>query len=434
MTINKEIFKIAIPNIIANISIPLLGIVDTALMGRMDDPAYIGAIALGGIVFNILYWGLGFLRPGTTGLTAQSYGRNDFQECYRILYRSLTIGIVFGLVILILYKPIGSLAFSILSGSDKVEALALQYFSIRILAAPAVISVIALRGWFFGMQDAISPMILTIGANALNIFISWYLVIHQGLGVKGVAIGTMAAQWITFFIAAGIILYKYRKDILKYFDRAIFKAKEMKRYVSVNRDMFIRNMGLILVFSFFTNHSSKVGDEYLAINQMLLQLFYFMSYAVDGFAYASESLVGKYLGSSAYAKVKIVIKNCLYFGLGFGGLFMIAYLFGGEIILRVFTNNMDLINQAQPYFFWLAMVAISGALAFIWDGVFSGAAASKELRDSMLFSTVIFFLAFYISQLYFPFLAIWIGMVSFMLARSFIQIWYYRNKILPTWS
>jgi len=167
---------------------------------------------------------------------------------------------------------------------------------------------------------------------------------------------------------------------------------------------------------------------------MLLQLFYFMSYAVDGFAYASESLVGKYLGSSAYAKVKIVIKNCLYFGLGFGGLFMIAYLFGGEIILRVFTNNMDLINQAQPYFFWLAMVAISGALAFIWDGVFSGAAASKELRDSMLFSTVIFFLAFYISQLYFPFLAIWIGMVSFMLARSFIQIWYYRNKILPTWS
>jgi len=402
-------------------------------MGRMDDPAYIGAIALGGIIFNILYWGLGFLRPGTTGLTAQAYGKKDTQECYRILFRSLTIGVVFGLIILLFYKPIGSFAFSILSGSNKVETLALEYFSIRVLAAPAVISVIALRGWFFGMQDAISPMILTIAANALNIFISWYLVIHQGMGVRGVALGTLTAQWMTFLIAGGIIIYKYRKDILRYFDRAIFKAKEMKRFISINRDMFIRNMGLILVFSFFTDHSSKVGDEYLAINQMLLQLFYFMSYAVDGFAYASESLVGKYIGSSSFQKIKTVIRRCLYFGLGFGSLFMMAYLFGGKVILRIFTNNTDLINEAQPYFFWLAMVAISGALAFIWDGVFSGATAAKELRDSMLISTIIFFIAFYLSRSSFPFLAIWIAMVSFMLARSFIQIWYYQKRIVPQW-
>ena len=433
MTLNKEIFKIAIPNIIANISIPLLGIVDTALMGRMDDPAYIGAIALGGIIFNILYWSLGFLRPGTTGLTAQAYGKNDTRECYRILYRSVSIGVFFGIGLLLLYKPIGSLAFTVLSGSDKVEALALQYFSIRILAAPAVISVIALRGWFFGMQDAISPMILTISANVLNIFISWYLVMHQGMGVKGVAIGTMTAQWITFFIAVFIIFYKYRKDVLQYLDRAIFKAKEMKRFISINRDMFIRNMGLILVFSFFTNHSSKLGDEYLAISQMLLQLFYFMSYAVDGFAYASESLVGKYLGSSSIPKVKTVIKKCLYLGLGFGSLFMIAYLLFGTFILRVFTDDISLISAAQPYFFWLAMVAISGALAFIWDGVFSGATASVELRDSMLLSTVAFFIAFYITQIKFPLLAIWAGMVAFMLVRSLVQIWYYKYKILPLW-
>lgn len=434
MTLNKEIFKIAIPNIIANISIPLLGIVDTALMGRMDDPAYIGAIALGGIIFNILYWGLGFLRPGTTGLTAQSFGRGDHKECYRLLYRSSIIGFSLGLVILIFHRPLGHLCFGLLSGSDQVESLAYEYFSIRVLAAPAVICIFALRGWFFGMQDAVSPMILTIFSNVLNIIFSWYLVIHMDMAVAGVAYGTMAAQLITFIIAIGIIVKKYKTDVINYFDRAVFKAKEMLRFLSINRDMFIRNLCMILVFSFYTNYSSQIDDDYLAINQMLLQLFYFMAYAVDGFAYASESLVGKYLGAQSLSNIKSVIKKCLIYGLGFGALFSIGFILSGSSILSIMTTNTQLIEDAQPYFIWLALVSISGALAFIWDGVFSGATAAKELRDSMLIATLFFFIIFYITKVRYPFVSIWAAMVAFMLGRSLFQIILYKTRIEKQWQ
>ena len=434
MTINKEIFRIAIPNIIANISIPLLGIVDTALMGRMDDPAYIGAIALGGIIFNILYWGLGFLRPGTTGLTAQSFGKENFQECYRLLYRSSIIGFSMGLIILIFHDQLGHFCFGLLSGSEQVEALAYEYFSIRVMAAPVVICLFALRGWFFGIQDAISPMILTISANVLNIIFSWYLVMEMDMSVAGVAYGTMAAQFITFIVAIVIIVVKYKSDVIKYFDSAVFKAKEMLRFLSVNRDMFIRNLCMILVFSFYTNYSSQIDDDYLAINQMLLQLFYFMAYAVDGFAYASESLVGKYLGANSIIKVKEVIKKCLIYGLGFGALFSIGFIMSGSSILRIMTTNTQLIEDAQPYFIWLALVSISGALAFIWDGVYSGATAATELRDSMLISTVFFIVVFYSTKSNYPEVSIWAAMVAFMLSRSVFQIILYKYKIEKQWE
>ncbi len=434
MTINKEIFRIALPNIIANISIPLLGIVDTALMGRMEDPAYIGAIALGGIIFNLLYWGFGFLRPGTTGLTAQAYGKEDEGECYRLLFRSASIGFALGLLILIFHKPLGALCFGILSGSAPVENLAAEYFSIRVLAAPAVICVFALRGWFFGMQDAISPMLLTISSNVLNIIISWYLVIVKGLGVSGVAYGTFAAQWITFLIAVAIIVAKHRQKVMHYFDKAIFRAKELARFLSVNRDMFIRNIGMILVFSFFTDYSSQVSDSYLAINQMMLQLFYFMSYAVDGFAYASESLVGKYLGAQSLESIKKVVRKCLIYGLAFAGIFAVGFITSGTSLLKLMTTNLELIAEAELFMPLLSLVSLSGALAFIWDGIFSGATAVKELRDSMVVSVFTFFIVFYLTRTVMPQASIWIAMIAFMLARSLFQILLYKTRILPSWK
>ena len=431
---NKEIFRIALPNIIANISIPLLGIVDTALMGRMDDPAYIGAIALGGIIFNILYWGFGFLRPGTTGLTAQAYGQDNEAECFRLLYRSASIGFGLGILILIFHVPLGQLCFHLLSGSSAVEGLAEDYFKIRVLAAPAVICGFALRGWFFGVQDAISPMILMILANLLNILFSWYLVIIQGLGVEGVAYGTCLAQWITFVAAILIIIIKHKVKVVQYFDRLVFKSKELKRFLTVNRDMFIRNIGLILVFSYFTDYSSQVSDSYLAINQMMIQLFYFMSYAVDGFAYASESLVGKYLGAQSISKVKEVIRRCLIYGMGFACIFATGFLIGGSKLIQLMTSNIELIQGADGLMIWLALVSIAGALAFIWDGVFSGATAAKALRDSMIISTLVFFIVVYALKTSHPEIAVWLGLVAFMFTRSLIQIFLYKTKILPEWE
>lgn len=434
MTLDREIFRISIPNIISNISIPLLGIVDTALMGRMDDPAYIGAIAIGGVIFNILYWGFGFLRPGTTGLTAQAFGGGDIPEAYRLLIRSLLLGILFGILLWIFAYPMGVFFLSILDGSEKVMKLTSEYYFIRIWAAPAVLAGFAFRGWFFGMQNAVAPMALTIISNAFNIFFSWYFVMRLDMSVAGVAWGTVLAQWITLLFACIIFLYRYKTTVFQYFNRAVLKADKLKRFLVVNRDMFIRNMGLIVVFSFFTNHSSRLGDEYLAINQILLELFYFMSYTIDGFAYASESLVGKYIGARDLETIKKVIKKCLYYGIGLALVFCVVYLLFGKHILSIFTNNMDLILQGKSYLLWCALVGLAGALAFIWDGVYSGATASVELRNSMLISVILFFIVFYATDWYFPYHAVWAGMVAFMLGRSGFQILLYQKSILNRWQ
>ncbi|MBT8232486.1 MAG: MATE family efflux transporter [Saprospiraceae bacterium] len=434
MTLDKEIFKISIPNIVSNISIPLLGIVDTALMGRMNDPAYIGAIAIGGIIFNILYWGFGFLRPGTTGLTAQAFGKNDDNEIYSLLYRGLIIGVIISGILLLLHSFLDGLFFSILDGSQKVKGLASEYFHIRIWAAPAVLCLFSFRGWFFGVQNAIAPMVLTIVANILNIFFSWYFVIILEKGVAGVAYGTLIAQWLTLVLAMIIFIYRHRSKARKYFNRGVFKAQELKRFLIINRDMFIRNMGLILVFSYFTNHSSKLGDAYLATNQMLLELFYLMSYTVDGFAYASESLVGKYLGAGQIKVVKKVIKKCLIYGLALGCVFALSYTFYGQQLLRVLTTNQDLINDSQPYFIWLALVGLAGALAFVWDGVYSGATASVELRNSMLISVVAFFAVFYSLNNAYPLYSVWAGMIAFMLSRSVFQMILFNKSIIARWE
>lgn len=402
-------------------------------MGRMDDPAYIGAIAIGGIIFNILYWGLGFLRPGTTGLTAQAYGAGDKDKCYRLLYRAGLLGLIFGLILIALNWPIGQLCFQILSGTALVESLALEYYSIRILAAPVVIILLAGRGWFFGMQDAISPMILMITANVLNIFISWYLVIQLNMSVKGVALGTVLAQYLTFIVFLLIMLYRYRHKISAYLDRKLFQANELRAFIAINRDMFIRNIGMILVFSFFTDYAARLGNEYLAVSQILLQLFYFMSYAVDGFAYSSESLVGKYLGSNAIDKVFKVINKCLIYGLLFGCCFAILFYFGGHQLVNLFTSNEELLDSASTFYIWLSLVSIGGALAFIWDGVFSGATAGVELRNSMIISVIIFFMTFLLTKSSYPEYAIWISMFLFMLGRSLCQIYFYQTSLKYKW-
>jgi MATE family multidrug resistance protein len=367
-------------------------------------------------------------------LTAQAFGKDDIAESYRLLFRSLIIAVLISLILLLIYKPIGNLFFSILDGSEKVKSLANEYYSIRILAAPAVLCLFAFRGWFFGMQNAVVPMVLTIVVNILNILFSWYFVMKLGMSVEGVAIGTVIAQWMTLFLAIVILLYRHRLKLFGYWDIGILKAEELKRFMIVNRDMFIRNMGLILVFSFFTNHSSKLGDGYLAVNQILLELFYLMSYTIDGFAYASESLVGKYLGAANLQKTKLVIKKCLIYGLLLGFLISGIYMIWGENILSIFTTNKALIAEGNRYMIWCALVGVSGALAFIWDGVYSGATASVELRNSMFFAVVAFFLVFYLSSNAFPYKAIWFAMIAFMLARSGFQIVLYKKSILSRWS
>ncbi|MBX2845844.1 MAG: MATE family efflux transporter [Saprospiraceae bacterium] len=419
---NKEILKLAIPNILSNITIPLLGIVDTVLMGHEPEQAavLIGAIGLGGVVFNAIYWNFGFLRMGTTGLTAQAFGLGDEQEQALTLFRALGIGLILGLVLLAISPYVGRVGFQILENSENGAAIgyARQYFGVRILAVPAVMCLFAIRGWFFGMQNAVFPLILLTCVNLLNVALSVYFVKVAGMGVEGVALGTVVAQFTTLTVAIALLLKKYRW-IGKYFLlKLISIPNKLARFFFVNGFIFIRTTLLFFVFAGFSYYSSAVDEAYFAMNQILLELFYLMSYAVDGFAYAAESLVGKYFGAKNMKDLKKSVRLSMIWGLGFGLLFAGLYLGFGQYFLQVFTKDQALIASGQPYIFWLAVISIVGAFAFIWDGVYGGATLVVEMAISMAIATLSFFIAFYFLKENYPKHAIWIALTLYMFMRG----------------
>ena len=399
---NRRILNIAIPNIISNITIPLLGIVDLALVGHLESKVYIGAIAIGSMIFNFIYWGFSFLRMGTSGFTAQSYGKKDFRESFHSLYRALFVGLIGAIFLLILQKPIDLLSFFILNGSEEVEFFARQYFYIRIWAAPATIAIYSISGWYIGMQNAKVPMIIAIIINVLNIIFNVLFVKFLGMKSDGVALGTVLAQY-SGLIVGLVFLSKHSIRLKLYLNKKeILQAKALKRFFNVNKDIFIRTMSLVLALSFFTAKSVKYGDTLLAVNTLLLQFFMIYAYIVDGFAYAGEALAGKYYGARDKVNLIKVTKLLFYWGLIMAGIFTIAYYFGDNLLLRVLTNNTEVIQNIQPYLFWIYLIPIVTFGAFIWDGIFIGVTASASMRNAMLISTfLIFFPSYFILHHYF---------------------------------
>lgn len=430
--INKEIFKIAIPNILGNITIPLIGIVDTILMGHQpkDATVLIGAIALGGVIFNAIYWNFGFLRVGTTGITAQAFGANDKQKQALTLFRALLLGGLLAIILLICKPLISDIGFDLLRNSENNQAInyAVNYFNVRIWAVPAVMVLYGFRGWFYGMQNAVYPLILTTVVNVVNIVADIYFVKVHHMAAEGVALGTVIAQYVCLFIAIFLLFKKY-KWIFQYGKlKLIVLLNQIKQFFFVSGFVFGRNIMLFLVFAAFTYYSSAVGEEYFAINQMLLELFYFMSFAVDGFAYASEALVGKYTGNKQSNKLEEAIHWTMVWGIGFGVLYGIVYLFAGEYFLRIFTPDWDLIEHAKPYLFWLCIISVVGAAAFIWDGIFIGATLVVQMFICMSVSTLSFFVVFFVLKNQYPAHAIWAAMASYMFVRGVMQWIFYELR------
>jgi len=421
-TLNREILNLAIPNIIANITIPLLGMVDLALVGHLESELYIGAIALGGMIFNILYWGFGFLRMGTSGFTAQAYGRQDKKESILILSRSMLVGLGGAVLLLLLQKPIELLSFTMIKGSTGVESLAAEYFRIRIWAAPATLALYSLTGWYLGMQNAKIPMIIAIVVNLLNILFNLFFVLVLGMKTDGVALGTVMAQYGGLITGVGFFATKYRKFVAYWIYREMMEWEALKRFFSVNGDIFIRTLCLIFVFTFFTSRSARQDDIILAVNTLLLQYFMIFSYLIDGFAYAAEALVGKYIGEGNRSRLTTIIRHLFYWGLGISIPFTLTYLFGGEKIIWLLTNNAAVIEQTKPYLFWIALIPLVTFSAFLWDGIFIGATASKGMRNSMLISTLLVFIPVYFVAR--PFLfnhGLWLALILFMISRGVTQ-------------
>ncbi|MEO0638107.1 MAG: MATE family efflux transporter [Bacteroidota bacterium] len=416
---NKTILRLAIPNILTNLSVPLLGIVDTALMGHLDSPIYLGAVAIGGTVFSFLYWGMGFLRMGTTGLAAQAFGEKNAAQQALILTHALSVALIAGILLVAFQVPIAHLSFWLIPGEADIMEQAQIYFFIRIFAAPATISLYALNGWFLGMQNARIPMILAITGNIVNIGLSVLLVVHYEMGVAGVAWATVGAQYLTFGLSLILFSIFYFSKLQLPNKDAILDPQGLQKFFLVNADIFLRTVCLIFVFAFFTAQSSLLGPIVLAANQIVRQFQDIMAYGVDGFAFATESLVGRYMGAKDEENLRKALRLLFIWGIGLGLLFGIIYAVFGRVLLYIFTDQLPVIDVAQDYLIWIVFISIFASVAFMYDGAYIGATASKAMRNTMLFSTIVVFLpAYYLSLPWLEDHALWFSMLMFMLART----------------
>ena len=398
--INTHILRLAIPNIVSNFSIPLLGAVDTALMGRLDSEHYLGAVGIGGVIFSFIYWGFGFLRMAMTGLVAQAFGKNDEAECGRLLLRGLFIGGLGSFLLIVLQGGIAEVSFTLINASPEVERLARVYFHIRIAAAPATLCLHAFHGTFLGLQNARYPMFLTILVNVINLALNLVFVQKLGMTVEGIALATVIAQYIGLLLACALFFARYRHVLRASELRTVLQPAQLKRFLSISSDIFIRTCFLVFSHAFFTAKSAELSDTVLAINTILLQFINLMSYAIDGFAFAAESLVGKYKGAQDTHKLKRTTRYVFRWAFLFGGVLMVMFAVFGQRLLHLFTDQPLLITQASPYLGWIFVAPIVNVAAYIWDGIFLGATASKPLRNTVIFSTMLFLGAVYVLMPY----------------------------------
>ena len=402
--INRDILKLAIPSILANITVPIVGMVDIAVAGHLDASAatMIGGIAIGSMLFDLLYWNFGFLRVGTGGLAAQAFGRGDRRECAKVLLRALGIALASAVVLIAIQWLFVKAAFLVVESTPEVRALASQYFHIRIWAAPATLSLMAFKGWFIGMQDSVSPMITDFTVNGMNILMSIILALgfsvgdwhYDGMGFSGVAVGTVVAQYSGLLVALLILLFKYLRNTLSHLDSAglktIFAGGETRRFFSMNTDLFIRSLCFIAIYIGFMVISARYGDLLLAVSSIMMKLLMIFSYFTDGFAYAGEALTGRYIGARDSQMLRQTVKWTFIWSMSIAVIFMGIYQFAGIPMLRMMTSDLAVIEASKEYLPWLLLMPVAGCAAFTWDGIYIGATASKAMRNSMLWATVCF--------------------------------------------
>ena len=403
--LNKEILSLAIPSILANITVPLVGMADIAVAGHLGGgtgaAALIGGITIGTMLFDLLYWNFAFLRSGTGGLTAQAYGRlmagsGGVDQVHGILLRALKIALLSGVALIALQWVVLWLAFLLVDCTPQVRELASEYFKIRIWAAPATLSLFAFKGWFIGLQDTVRPMIADLIVNGLNILLSFGLGFGlcglPAMGFAGVAAGTLIAQWCGFTYAA----FAARHALGQLLDQVQVQQHpadqvQAPSFFRMNRDLFLRSVGMIAVYIGFTVISARFGDTMLAVSAILMKLLLVFSYFTDGFAYAGEALTGRFIGAGDKLGVHAAVKGCFIWGWGLAGAFMLMYGLGGVPAFHLLTSDVTVVEAGREFIPWLLLMPLIGVPAFIWDGVFTGATATSAMRDSTLLCAMGFF-------------------------------------------
>lgn len=428
---DKQILHIALPSIVSNITVPLLGLIDVTIVGHLGSAVYIGAIAIGGMLFNIIYWLFVFLRMGTSGMTSQALGRRDLGETMKLFTRSIMIALGIALVMLLLHPQIRELALFLISPSPEVRELSATYFNICIWGAPAMLSLYAITGWYVGMQNSKIPMIIAITQNVVNIIVSLFLVYVVGMKVNGVALGTVIAQYSGLLVALFMWFRYYGR--LRYYvgyrfvecvtgnPEGVWAHDSIMSFFRVNRDIFLRTICLVAVHFFFISAGAKQGDTALAVNTLLMQLFTLYSYIMDGFAFAGEAIAGKAIGARNENIYKDVIRRLFMWGAIMVVLFTGAYFFGGESFLSLLTDEPSVIKLADDYRSWTLLFPLCGMAAFIWDGIFIGATASRQMLISMAISSSVFFSVYYLTHGILENHGLWLAFIIYLLSRGLVE-------------
>ena len=428
---DKQILHIALPSIVSNITVPLLGLIDVAITGHLGGAAYVGAIAVGGMLFNIIYWMFAFLRMGTSGMTAQAFGARNLTEVVNVLMRAVAVAVGMSGLLLCLQVPVRELALSIIDPSVEVAELARTYFNICVWGAPASLLLFVLTGWFLGMQNSKAPMAMAIIQNVANILLSLVLVYGLEMKIEGVATGTVAAQYVG--LTAGLIMLLRYSRLKKYIQRAkIFTRQSLARFFMLNKDIFFRTLCLIFVHFYFISAGSSQGDTALAVNTLIMQLYLLYSYIMDGFAFAGEALVGKAIGARSYPIYISTVKRLFVWGTIMMLLFTLVYFLFGEQFLAILTDDPSVLEASKEYHWWTLLLPLSGMAAFIWDGIYIGATATKGMLLSMAAGMVTFFLMHYFLSPYLGNHALWLAFNGYMFMRGIVQSVLFTSYCFPS--
>ena len=424
---NKDILRIAIPSIVANITVPLLGLIDTGIAGHLGRTEYIGAMSVGALMFNLVYWNFGFLRMGTSGITAQFVGGGDIAGACRTLLRASALALVIATAIIALQYPLQWLAILAISPSAEVATLAKQYFFIGVWGAPAVLTMMAVKGWFLGLQDSRTPMIISIAVNVINIVASFTAVYAFDAGFTGIAAGTIIAEYSGLLLSAFFVIRKHGRDLKTAGMSSSLKRSSLGKFFSVNRDIFLRSVCLMAVTLSFTAIGARSGDVTLAANALMIQLFILFSYFMDGFSFAGEALVGKYYGARAYGELRKCVKTLFVWGVAVMAIFTIAYTFFAHSIFHLLTDDTAVIERAEEYRLWCMVIPAAGMAGFLWDGIFIGLTATRDMLLSIAASCLLFFAICFLPVGEICNHRLWAAFISYLAMRGALQTLLYRR-------
>lgn len=433
MNMNREILRIAIPNIISNITVPIMGIVGTMIAGHLGDTvSTIGALAIGVSIFNFIYWTCSFIRMGTSGITAQAFGANDFHTTTLMLARAVVVSLIVGIVMLVFQRPIGEAAIKLMNGGEMVA----NYFFARIWAVPAGVLLFGLNGWLTGMQNAIIPMIVAIVVNVIHIVCSIVFAFDFDFGIVGIAYASVVAQWLGVVATTAITGWHYHRSFEKITFSEVVDMQAMKEFFLINRDIIVRTLCIVSAYTFFTAASARMGDPViLAVNTILLELFTLFSYMNDGFAYAAEALTGRFIGAKDQPSLKECVKKCMIWCMVVGVIYVGVYIGWWRELLSLFIEDgaadaATILEYAGRYIGWIIIIPLAASMPFMMDGIMVGATQSRIMRDSMILATIAYFVLFYSLRPIIGNNALWLAFTSYMFLRGVLQ--YFMSNRLQT--